>query len=210
MSEPQSRAEQKERTRRAILDTALHLTRETPLAALSLRHVAREAGIAPASFYRHFNSTDALGLALVEESYASLRAVLREIRRGRPEPREVVRTSVSALMDYAQKHRDHFEFIARERFAGPPVVREAVRHQLELIENELAVDLAIMTSGTWTGDDLRATAKLIVSAMVANVAEFLVSDRDSAAELEALAETQLKMLAVGWRRWRSNEDEANE
>ena len=42
-----SRTEQKERTRRAILDAALTLAEDGGLAALSLRQVAKEIGIVP-------------------------------------------------------------------------------------------------------------------------------------------------------------------
>ena len=62
----QTRGERKERTRRAILDAALELSEEQTFAALSLRQVAREVGIVPTAFYRHFASLDDLGLALVE------------------------------------------------------------------------------------------------------------------------------------------------
>ena len=52
--------------------------------ALSLRSVARAAGVVPTAFYRHFESMDELGLALVEESFRTLRAMLREAREGVP------------------------------------------------------------------------------------------------------------------------------
>ena len=76
----ETRAEQKERTRRAILDAALELTAGSGLAALSLRSVAKQVGVVPTAFYRHFDSIDALGLALVEEAFVSLRAMLSAVR----------------------------------------------------------------------------------------------------------------------------------
>ncbi|HAD44143.1 MAG TPA: DNA-binding transcriptional regulator FabR, partial [Plesiomonas shigelloides] len=55
------RAEQKERTRRALIDAAFsQLSVERSFSSLSLREVAREAGIAPTSFYRHFRDMDEL------------------------------------------------------------------------------------------------------------------------------------------------------
>src|SRR3954468_17571491 len=80
----ETRGERKERTRRAILDAALHLCEDSSLVALSLRQVAKEVGIVPTAFYRHFDSIESLGLALVDESFVSLRAMLREIRQGDP------------------------------------------------------------------------------------------------------------------------------
>ena len=54
-----SRAEQKERTRQAIINAAFsQLSAEKGFASLSLREVTREAGIAPTSFYHHFADMD--------------------------------------------------------------------------------------------------------------------------------------------------------
>lgn len=198
-----SRAEQKSRTRRAILDAALRLTVDSGLATLSLRQVAKEVGIVPTAFYRHFDSIDALGLALVDESFASLRDVLREVRRGRPEAREIIATSVRILVEHVESRRDHFGFIVRERAAGPPVVRQAVRHQLDLFERELATDLARLSGPAWSSDDLQIVSALIVGAMVNTVEDLLDADR-SRAETQQRAETQLRMLVVGALRWRSD------
>ncbi|MBV1920994.1 MAG: TetR family transcriptional regulator, partial [Pseudomonadales bacterium] len=49
-----TRAAQKQRTREAIISAALRkLNEDKGLSSLSLREVAKEAGIAPTSFYRH-------------------------------------------------------------------------------------------------------------------------------------------------------------
>ena len=45
------------------------LSAERSFASLSLREVAREAGIAPTSFYRHFRDVDELGLTMVDEKW---------------------------------------------------------------------------------------------------------------------------------------------
>ena len=47
----ESRAERKERTRRAILDAALALAADSNLAAISLRQVAKQVGVVPTAFY---------------------------------------------------------------------------------------------------------------------------------------------------------------
>ena len=64
----ETRGERKGRTRRAILDAALRLSGDTTLAAVSLRQVAKEVGIVPTAFYRHFASIDELGLAPLHEA----------------------------------------------------------------------------------------------------------------------------------------------
>ncbi|MDT1817911.1 TetR family transcriptional regulator, partial [Acinetobacter baumannii] len=58
---------------------------ERSFASLSLREVAREAGIAPTSFYRHFRDVDELGLTMVDESGLMLRQLMRQARREYPQ-----------------------------------------------------------------------------------------------------------------------------
>jgi len=61
----------------------LLLLEDRSFSGLSLREVTREAGIVPAAFYRHFDSKDALGLVLIDESFRSLREMLHSARAGK-------------------------------------------------------------------------------------------------------------------------------
>ena len=93
-----TREERKETTRRAIVSAALHLLAERSFSGLSLREVTREAGIVPAAFYRHFESMEALGLVLIDESFRSLRDMLRGARAGKLDPNRVIESSVDILI----------------------------------------------------------------------------------------------------------------
>ena len=199
----ETRGERKERTRRAILDAALELCEDSSLVALSLRQVAKQVGIVPTAFYRHFDSIESLGLALVDESLGSLRAMLRDVRRGDPGFEDVVDRSVEVLVEHVHAQRQHFAFIARERAAGPPGVRIEIRRQIELFERELATDLdRLPGTDPWSADDLRILSNLIVTAMVAT-AETLLSAGDAAEEqIVHPARTQLRMVLVGALNWR--------
>ena len=56
-------------TKEELFQAALHLIGpQKSIASLSLREVAREAGIAPNSFYRHFKDIDELAIELIERS----------------------------------------------------------------------------------------------------------------------------------------------
>ena len=211
MAEPVSRVERKERTRRSILDAALRLCEESSLIALSLRQVTKEVGIVPTAFYRHFGSIEDLGLALVDESFVSLRAMLREARRAAPPlptirwP-DIVDRSVLTLADHVHRHRAHFLFIARERAAGPPAVRETIRHEIELCERELATDLARLPgTDAWSGEDLRVLCNLMVTAMVATAEQMVVvaGRPDAEKQVVETARTQLRMMLVGALSWQS-------
>ena len=210
MSDPLPRGERKERTRRAILDAALRLSGEQTLAAVSLRQVAREVGIVPTAFYRHFASLDDLGLALVEESFTSLRAVLRDVRRGGPAFRWILDSSLDVVVDHVHAHRAHFGFIARERGAGPRVVREEIRHQVELFERELATDLAHLPgTDTWSTQDLQVLANLVVTQLVHLGEAIVVGTEQDEQRIVRQARSQLRMVLVGARNWRSGHDAAD-
>lgn len=203
-----SRAAGKERTRRAILDATLQLCAETPLAALSLRQVAKQVGIVPTAFYRHFDSIEQLGLALVDESFGSLRAMVRDVRSTTdPDFTNLIDASLATVVGHVHSQRDHFGFIVRERFAGPPAVRDAVRLFLERFVDELATDLARVPGlTTWSSTHLRAMADLIVSAFVALAERLLVATPGSGVEAELVqtARTQVRMLIIGARQWDSS------
>src|SRR6476620_10106581 len=102
----ESRGERKERTRRAIMDAALVLCEDSSLVALSLRQIAKEVGIVPTAFYRHFDSIEDLGLALVEESFVSLRAMLRDVRRSNPTYQNIADSSVRVLGEHVHSQHD--------------------------------------------------------------------------------------------------------
>ena len=201
-----SRVERKERTRRAILDAGLALCEDSSMVALSLRQVAREVGIVPTAFYRHFDSIESLGLALVDESFVSLRAMLRDVRRSDPALDDIIDSSIQILVGHVHRQRSHFQVLARERAAGPPAVREAIRHEIELCERELATDLARLSGiDTWSADDLRRLSNLIVMAMVATAEAILSAPErpDAEKQIVETARTQLRMVLVGALNWQS-------
>jgi len=200
---PVTRSEQKERTRRAILDAALDLSAESSLAALSLRAVAKQVGIVPTAFYRHFATLDDVGLALADEAFAALRTLLRDVRRGAPEFGDLIDDSLAVLVEHVRREHALYAFLVRERVAGPARVRATIDHEVELVTRELATDLArIPGTESYSADDLQLLADLVV-AFVVRTAERLVDAPDAHDRVVAAARTQLRMLLVGATRWRS-------
>jgi AcrR family transcriptional regulator len=200
-----SRAEAKERTRRAILDAVLELTQDAQLATVSLRQIAKEVGIVPTAFYRHFPTVEDLGLTLVDESFISLRAMLREARdqTALASPMGLADTSVSVLVDHVHRHRSHFAFIARERAGAAGPVREAIRHEIDLCERELATDLARLPDlSSWPTSQLHALSGLIVTMMVTTAEDLTAARPEHEAALTATARTQLRMIVVGALHWK--------
>ncbi|QLL07760.1 TetR family transcriptional regulator [Mycobacterium vicinigordonae] len=200
-----SREERKEATRRAIIAAALKLLNERSFSGLSLREVTREAGIVPAAFYRHFDSMEALGLVLIDESFRSLRDTLRGARAGKLDPNRVIESSVEILIGSVAEQREHWRFISRERSTGLSVLRYAIRTEIRLITSELATDLARFPRlNEWSTEDLNVLASLFVNAMI--VTAEAIEDAQGAEALEEIrriAVKQLRMIAIGVASWKS-------
>jgi AcrR family transcriptional regulator len=203
-----TRRERKLRTRQSLLDAALKLLEEQSFSSLSLRQVTREAGVVPTAFYRHFDDMEQLGLALIEESFRTLRAMIRAARADPRTYEHAIRNSVEILVGYVHEHDTHFRFIARERFGGVAMLRRAIGSEIRLFASDLATDLARFPYlDRWTAEDLRLLAGLMVNTMV-STAEAILDARpeDPAAEAEiiATAERQLRMIVLGVPQWRSS------
>ncbi len=201
-----TRQQRKQRTRQALLDAALELLEEQSFSSLSLRRVTRAAGIVPTAFYRHFDDMEQLGLVLIDESFRTLRAMIRAARAD-PDTEHVIRNSVEILVQYVHKHETHFRFIARERFGGVAVLRHAIRREIRLFASDLATDLARFPYlERWATDDLQLLAGLMVNAMVSTAEAILdAPPKDPTAEAEIIttAQRQLRMITLGVPQWRS-------
>lgn len=133
------RAIQKERTRRSLIDTAFNqLNSEQGFASLSLREVAREAGIAPTSFYRHFRDMDELGLAMVDESGLILRQLMRQARKRIEKGGSVLETSVNTFIEFIDKNPKIFLLLLRERAGTSAAFRSAIAREIQHFIVELA------------------------------------------------------------------------
>jgi AcrR family transcriptional regulator len=208
-----TRQERKQRTRQALLDAALGLLEEQSFSSLSLRQVARAAGVVPTAFYRHFDGMKQLGLALIDESFRTLRAMIREARSDPRTNEHMIRNSVAILIEYVHEHEAHFRFIARERFGGVAALRRAIRAEIRLFASDLSTDLARFPGfEAWSAEDLQLMAGLMVNAMVSTAEAILdAAANDPAAEAEIVrtARRQLRMITLGAPDWRSSRPNAS-
>lgn len=134
-----NRAQQKEKTRRTIIDAAFRLlSQERSYSSLSLREVTREAGIAPTSFYRHFEDMEELGLTLVDEGGVALRQLMRKARQRIRDRGLVINTSVETFMEFIQNSPHVFRLLLRERSGTSLAFRKAVSRELQYFVVELA------------------------------------------------------------------------
>ncbi|MCX4098128.1 TetR family transcriptional regulator [Nocardia sp. alder85J] len=197
----ETRGERKERTRQALLDGTLALAADRGFAALSLREIARTAGIVPTAFYRHFASLDELGTVLVDEGVRQMRLALRQLRRT-PDAR--LAETVHFVFDQVTGREALYGFLIRERHGGSAALREAISVEMQLITRELVVDLSrIRALDSWSTDDLELAAGLIVNTVAEHIAGFVTAgaaDRDA---LVTLTVGRVRLIALGMAAWRS-------
>lgn len=150
--------------KRLLMEAALKLNASTrSLNALSLRELAREAGLNPNTFYRHFKDFDELGLAIIEEMTNQIRQPLRELRRKaaesvvpahtpiaswRENPRlnlaratQVNRETVKLFFDYVAENPNAFILGIRELHGASPILRRALRKVMDDFARDMADDI---------------------------------------------------------------------
>jgi AcrR family transcriptional regulator len=202
-----SRQEQKEQTREALLDAALELSQEAGFAQVSLRQVARAAGVVPTAFYRHFDSMDEVGLALVERSFATLRQLMRDAQRDPDLFTDLISSSIDILVTSVKENREHFAFVARERLGGSAPVRQAIHRELELFVTETAVAIRLLpVVSSWSTDDVMALSGLFVRNMVFRAEQVLAMPAgrsDLEADLKRTMRREMLMIVFGVVNWQS-------
>ncbi len=197
-----SREESKELTRQALLRAALKLLSKNSYDSISLREVTKAAGISPTAFYRHFDDMEELGLELVDESFGSLRDMLRDARSDPALITNAIDRSVETVVLATERNKLHFRFIARERYGGVKRIRKAIRRQLQLFADELSIDLAAFPFvRDWSVDDRKMLASLIAETMIHMAAELLEADPDERDELIERTRQQLVIMNLGVPLW---------
>lgn len=202
-----TRTERKAATHRALLNAALTLVGEgRSFSGIALREIARQAGMVPNAFYRHFRNTDELGLELVEEMGITLRRLLREARQVELAQGDMVRRSVKVYQDYVKANRLQFLFISSERSGGSRVLRLAIRNDVTHFTNEMAQDFrALGLYKDLPTPRLQMVCGLIVMTMLAAATDILDLPPDQPLLEEEMAENfvhQLKIILLGAGQWR--------
>jgi TetR/AcrR family transcriptional regulator, fatty acid biosynthesis regulator len=160
----------KKRTRSNLIESALALMGEVHgIEFLSIREVAKGAGIVPAGFYRHFPSIEDLGLAIVDEVGKKLRTILQEARKKKYYLTQS-RGSMELFFRYVNNNRILFRFILREKDGGSRKIRDAIRNEMHLIAEDIVPDLKIKNTNS---EELKFLADFIVATVFHLAGEFL-------------------------------------
>ncbi|SIT42366.1 TetR family transcriptional regulator [Paraburkholderia piptadeniae] len=130
--------------KRKLIEAALRLTAGgRSFATLGLRELAREAGLNPNTFYRHFDTLDDLACEAVGWVSRRLRPMLRRERwlAAHDEPHSVPRRASAAFFAFALENREAFLSALAEYHGTSAALREAVRVNLHEVSAEMADDV---------------------------------------------------------------------
>lgn len=190
------RAAQKEKTHRALIDAAFNqLSAEKSFSNLSLREVAREAGIAPTSFYRHFKDMDELGLEMVDEAGLMLRQLMRQARKRIANGGSVISISVETFFEFITNRPNIFRLLLRESSGTSQSFRTAAAREIKHFIDELAE--YISEKNNYPQDISYVQAEGIVTLVFTAGSNALDMNKKEREQLKERVILQLKMLAKG-------------
>ena len=188
-------------TKQELFQAALNLIGpQKSIASLSLREVAREAGIAPNSFYRHFKDIDELAIELIDRAGVVLRQILHEARLKATKQNSIIRSSVEVFIEQLDTDEGNLSLLLREGYTGSIPYKLAVEHQLNYFQQELQDDLIRLerlNNSKLAHPDIAAKAiTQLVFNMGAKVIDMPTAERKETAEQTMI---MIRMILEGAR-----------
>jgi AcrR family transcriptional regulator len=133
--------------RKTLLNAAVALIGEVGPRAFTLRELARRAGVSHNAPYRHFVGKDELLVAVAEEGFDRLTAMMQKTLVRGKSPRERLQLCGCGYVNFALRWPQHFLVM----FDLPPMLRERCKNQ-GIGENAFRVLLDCITAAQQSGD----------------------------------------------------------
>lgn len=204
--------------KRLLMEAALRLaSSRRSLSSIGLRELAREAGLNPNTFYRHFADVDDLGLAIIRDIATQLRQPLRELRREAAEHapvsgaaahlplgldfargQRVCQETVRLFFDFVEQHPEAFVIGVRELHGPSPVLREALGKVMDDFGADMAEDIALFHLLPGVPDaEVAQLSRLISRQLFQQSLDYLELPAQRRQEVCALAQRQILLLFTG-------------
>ena len=137
------RDERKQQSRQALLDAALALsTSGRSFSSLSLREIARQVGLVPTAFYRHFQDMNELGLELVDQVALHLKGILHRLGQTYiAHPNTQAAASLDLFFQAVEQNAEPWIFMIAERCGGAELIRHAIAREINFLIGDLTTDL---------------------------------------------------------------------
>lgn len=201
-----ARAEKKARTRNRLMDSALAIIGfGANFASISLREVAKTAGVVPTSFYRHFGDMEELGLAMVDELGLNLRRLMRGSFDAKESLDDIVNHCVEAYFSYILDNANLVQFVNQSRTGGTEALQNAVRNELQFLSGRVSTELSSYLPEL-KSHDRDTVASLIISSLMENTTHLLAIPAESSALQDELMERtvdHIDIILMGAKQWKS-------
>ena len=205
--------------KRQLMAAALRLSSSSrSLSSIGLRELAREAGLNPNTFYRHFRDIDDLGMALIEDIATQLRQPLRDLRRkaaaraasGEQQQlpmlfgidmqrgRRVTHETVQLFFDFVDQQPAVFMLGVRELHGASAPLRQALLQVMDAFAEDMALDILEfkLLPSNLEHAQVRKISHLISQGLFSQVLGYLAQPEQQT-KIRALAEEQIIMLFTG-------------
>jgi AcrR family transcriptional regulator len=111
---------QGERLRGELIDAATALLAELGDAdRLSIRAVARRAGVTPPSIYRHFEDKQSLVMAVLEDRFEEFNRFLAEAEAAASDPCDALSRRCHAYLEFAREYPGHYRVLFSTKVPTP-------------------------------------------------------------------------------------------
>jgi len=187
--------------RQALLEASLALIAEEGFGALSLREVARRAGVTHAAPYRHFADKEALLAAVAEQGFRTMTARMKERMARETTPDGRLGACGVAYVLFAREHPAHFRVMFGPHFTKP-LHLGASEGDADAFGLLVASISECQRSGVVREGEPQVLA-LTCWSLVHGLASLLVDGKlrgsgiSTGAQAEALAEAQTRLLVRG-------------
>lgn len=124
--------------REVLIASALDILKEGSLQDLSLRALARKAGVSQTAPYRHFEDKEALIVVLIQEGSTIMQESMRLVCEKTEDPVEQLINMGLAYYDFSQQHPAHFRLMFggnlenKEKYTS---LIETEQQSYELVQN---------------------------------------------------------------------------
>lgn len=195
-----------------LIQAALRLiTQSRSLTSLGLRELAREAGLNPNTFYRHFKNLDEFGLQVLGYIAEDMKAGVRELRRMAESSEQASHDTVTFVYHYFLANPAATTVAVRELHGPSALLRRALEAQLDASAREMAEDIIerrlVSAVPTETIHEIsRMTIRYILfraldyiekpaqRAMIQHETERFINRQFRGAMLDGLAESEVQAL----------------
>jgi AcrR family transcriptional regulator len=138
--------------RQALIDGALGILGKEGAGAITLREVARRAGVTHAAPYRHFDGKEALLAAVAEEGFLQLKSDMEAVAQGAGDALDRLQRFGEAYIRFALKNPAHYRLMYGPEFAhraAHPALQTASRESFSMIVGAVkeAQDARIVRDG---------------------------------------------------------------